>query len=26
VPLAITAGVFGMIGGDPQVASDGTKI
>lgn len=26
VPLVITAGVFGAIGGEPQVTSDGTKI
>ena len=26
VPLAITAGVFGAIGGEPQVTSDGTKL
>jgi NNP family nitrate/nitrite transporter-like MFS transporter len=26
VPLVITAGVFGAIGGEPQVTSDGTKL
>jgi NNP family nitrate/nitrite transporter-like MFS transporter len=26
VPLVITAGVFGAIGGDPQTASDGTRL
>jgi NNP family nitrate/nitrite transporter-like MFS transporter len=26
IPLVITAGVFGWLGGDPQVASDGTKL
>jgi NNP family nitrate/nitrite transporter-like MFS transporter len=26
VPLVITAGVFGVIGGEPQTASDGTRL
>jgi len=26
IPLVITAGVFGWLGGDPQVGSDGTKL
>ena len=26
IPLVITAGVFGAMGGEPQVASDGTKL
>ena len=26
IPLVITAGVFGWLGGDPQLASDGTKL
>ncbi|MGK2923462.1 MAG: MFS transporter, partial [Methyloceanibacter sp.] len=26
VPLVITAGVFGVIGGEPQAASDGTRL
>jgi NNP family nitrate/nitrite transporter-like MFS transporter len=26
IPLVITAGVFGWLGGDPQVASDNTKL
>ena len=26
IPLVITAGVFGVMGGDPQVTGDGTKI
>lgn len=26
VPLVITAGVFGVVGGEPQVTSDGTKL